>query len=196
VPDEPRTVAAQQHGLEDRPEGPRYEIGPGGLCDRLGGGVCLLRRDPSLLDRKGCDISGRVHVGQPGDAPMLVDLDEAVRILRNACDCLGPEARHRDHTVGVHRALSEQKQTAIACSERVHAREDPDAALRQNIPYGVADLRPEDRQRPLFRCSDHDAVARDVVSLRPVGGEQRELVRGQAPDRAGRNCEHDAPDLA
>ena len=77
-----RLGAGDQLAAEDRFEGLGAQVGAEAGGDVLGGRVCLLSREPGLLDGKVGAIAGGVDIGDALDPPMFVDRREAPRDRR------------------------------------------------------------------------------------------------------------------
>ena len=164
-------------GLEDAPQPGPVGLGqhgrtePGG--DVRGDGVGLLGGEAALLDEVVGGVAGRIDVGEPAHAAVVVDRDEAER--RRAGDPVDARAadKRQRHDARVERAPGRrQPRAAVHDVDRLPARE-LDARGRQEAGDLRGRVRPEHLQRVRLRRDEHE-LDRDGARRRVAGGQQRE----------------------
>jgi hypothetical protein len=130
----PRLQQAAQEGIE------RLRL-DGGAClgrDHSRDDIRLLRGEAALLHGECRHVAGGVDVGDAFHAAVIVDPEEAFRVMREPVEVRAAKKRQRDHRVGRER-LSRQQLEAAACKpDRVALGHEAHALLLEEVPDDTA----------------------------------------------------------
>jgi hypothetical protein len=140
-------LAGQQQSPEDGLEGGRFDRRSCGGGDRLRDGVRLLGREPALLDRKGRQVAGRVHVARAQNPSVPVGRHEATPVSRHAGDVRPGEPRQRHDPVRLQRAALPADEPAGLGLHRIRARSNLDGPRRERVSHRGTGLGAEERER-------------------------------------------------
>ncbi len=125
---ESRLLTGEEESAQDRAERQPVHRGAGIGGDVICRGVSLLRCDPTLLHREARDVAGGEDIGDPLDAAVCVDRDEALDRLRDPVDTRAAQAGECDDAVGREALVGNEAQLAVDDLERGYAGAHRDAA--------------------------------------------------------------------
>jgi hypothetical protein len=170
---EPREQEAAQDGCERR----RGDLDPDRGCDGFRRRVGLLSGQPALFDREVRQVAGGEDVLDVADPPVLVDRDEAIRVVRDPRQAGAFDTRERDDAIRFDVPRSYELEHAFLYGEWNRVGSEADSVSFEQLPGGVAGGGAKQLERTQFWS---DELKLDV---RPGVGEVHRREEGELVQR-------------